>query len=437
MDKFDYPTGVENHGGSLRIWFSYKGKRVRENLGVPDTIKNRKIAGELRTSVCFAIRTGTFDYASRFPESPHLKTFGIGKKEITVKELEEKWLDLKKMEISSNALNRYESVVRNVVPRIGGGRLVASVTKEELLYIRKDLLTGHQTPMKGKAPAKGRSVVTVNYYMTTIAGMFQFAADHGYLEANPFEGIKPLKKARVEPDPLSRDEFIRLIDACRHQQTKNLWSLAVYTGVRHGELLSLAWEDIDLKAGTITVRRNYTKLGEFTLPKTEASTNRVIHLIEPAVSVLRNQAEMTRLGKQHHIDVQLREYGRTERHDCTFVFNPQLVRRSEQVGFVYKVDSIGDSWDAAVKRAGIRHRKAYQSRHTYACWSLSAGANPSFIASQMGHASAQMVFNVYGAWMADSSSEQIAMLNQKLAAFAPSMPHSLQGSDGALLKSVS
>lgn len=291
--------------------------------------------------------------------------------------------------------------------------------------------------MKGKVPAKGRSVVTVNYYMTTIAGMFQFAADHGYLEANPFDGIKPLKKARAEPDPLTRDEFIRLIDACRHQQTKNLWSLAVYTGVRHGELTSLAWEDIDLEAGTITIRRNYTKLGEFTLPKTEASTNRVIHLIQPAISVLRNQAEMTRLGKRHRIDVQLREYGRTESHECTFVFNPQLVRRCQQVGIIYKVDSIGDLWDAAMKRAGIRHRKAYQSRHTYACWSLSAGANPSFIASQMGHASAQMVFNVYGAWMADSSSEQIAMLNQRLADFAPQMPQSIHSSARALLKSVS
>ena len=389
MDKVTYPTGVENHGGKLRIWFNFKGKRVRESLGVPDTAKNRKIAGELRTSVCFAIRTGTFEYAAQFPDSPNLKTFGVGKKEITVSEL----------------------------------------------YIRKDLLTGHQVPMKGKVPAKGRSVVTVNYYMTTIAGMFQFAADHGYLEANPFDGIKPLKKARAEPDPLTRDEFIRLIDACRHQQTKNLWSLAVYTGVRHGELTSLAWEDIDLEAGTITIRRNYTKLGEFTLPKTEASTNRVIHLIQPAISVLRNQAEMTRLGKRHRIDVQLREYGRTESHECTFVFNPQLVRRCQQVGIIYKVDSIGDLWDAAMKRAGIR--KAYQSRHTYACWSLSAGANPSFIASQMGHASAQMVFNVYGAWMADSSSEQIAMLNQRLADFAPQMPQSIHSSSRALLKSVS
>jgi integrase len=42
----------------------------------------------------------------------------------------------------------------------------------------------------------------------------------------------------------------------------------------------------------------------------------------------------------------------------------------------------------------------------------------------MGHASAQMVFNVYGAWMADSSSDQIAMLNQKLSDFAPS-PHGM------------
>lgn len=437
MDKVSYPTGVENHGGTLRIWFRYKGKRVRESLGVPDTAKNRKIAGELRTSVCFAVRTGNFDYAAQFPDSPNLKVFGVSSKEITVKELEKKWLDLKKMEISANALNRYESVARNVVPLIGARRLVSAVTKEELLYIRKDLLTGYQSSTSSKKPAKGRSVVTVNYYMTTIAGMFQFAADHGYLETNPFDGIKPLKKARAEPDPLTRDEFIRLIDACRHQQTKNLWSLAVYTGMRHGELVSLAWEDIDLKAGTITIRRNYTKLGEFTLPKTEASTDRVVHLIQPALSILKNQAEMTKLGKQHHIDVKLREYNRSVNHECTFVFNPQIVRRCEQVGFIYKVDSVGDSWDAALKRAGLRHRKAYQSRHTYACWSLSAGANPSFIANQMGHSSAQMVFNVYGAWMADSSAEQIAMLNQKLADFAPLMPQRPKASSRGLLKSVS
>jgi integrase len=131
------------------------------------------------------------------------------------------------------------------------------------------------------------------------------------ISVNPFNGIKPLKRARIEPDPLTRDEFVRFIDACKHQQTKNLWSIAVYTGLRHGELVSLAWEDIDLKAGTMTIRRNYTKLGDFTLPKTEAGTDRVVHLIKPAIDALRNQAEMTRLGRQYQVEVQLREYGRT------------------------------------------------------------------------------------------------------------------------------
>ncbi|HHI1270600.1 tyrosine-type recombinase/integrase [Escherichia coli] len=424
MSNTSYPTGVENHGGSLRIWFHYNGKRVRENLGIPDTAKNRKIAGELRTSVCFAIRMGNFDYAAQFPESPNLKHFGLGKREITIKALAEKWLDLKKIEIGGNALNRYQSVVRNMLPRIGENRLASSVTKEDLLFIRKDLLTGYHNLSNGKTtPVKGRSVVTVNYYMTTIAGMFQFAADNGYTESNPFNGLTPLKRSRTEPDPLTHDEFIRFIDACHHQQTKNLWSLAVYTGIRHGELISLAWEDIDLKAKTMTIRRNYTKLGEFTLPKTEAGTDRVIHLVQPAVDTLKSQAEMTRFGTQYQIDVKLREFGRTVRHECTFVFNPQLVKKSQQAGHHYKADSIRDSWASALRRAGLRHRKAYQSRHTYACWALSAGANPSFIANQMGHANAQMVFNVYGAWMKDNNIGQIELLNKELTESVPYMPH--------------
>lgn len=57
----------------------------------------------------------------------------------------------------------------------------------------------------------------------------------------------------------------------------------------------------------------------------------------------------------------------------------------------------------------------------------SAGANSNFIASQMGHANAQMVYQVYGSWMEENNSEQVAMLNQKLSDFAPHMPHSKAG----------
>ncbi|HIB1507787.1 TPA: tyrosine-type recombinase/integrase [Salmonella enterica subsp. enterica serovar Muenchen] len=423
MSKESYPTGVENHGGSLRIWFKYKGKRVRENLGVPDTAKNRKVAGELRSSVCFAIRMGNFDYASQFPDSPNLKRFGLGKKDITVKALAKKWLDLKEMEISNNTMTRYQSVMKNMLPLLGENKQVSLITQESILLIRKELLTGYQTPKKRqKKTVKGRSVPTVNYYMAIISEMFKFAADNGYIAITPLNGITPLKKSRPEPDPLTQNEFDRLIEACHQQQLKNLWTLAVYTGMRHGELCALAWEDIDLKAGTLMVRRNYTRVKEFTLPKTDSGTDRVIYLTDPALAALKNQAALTRLGKQYQVEVKLREYGRTTTHPCTFVFNPQTIRQSKIFGHHYVVQSLSSAWEAAIKRAGLRYRKAYQSRHTYACWSLTAGANPSFIATQMGHASAQMLYSVYGKWMPESSADQVALLNHKLSACVPYMP---------------
>ncbi len=173
------------------------------------------------------------------------------------------------------------------------------------------------------------------------------------------------------------------------------------------------------------MRRNHTLTKEFTLPKTDAGTDRVIFLIQPAIDVLRSQAEITRLGKQYQVEVKLREYGRKDIHPCTFVFNPQMVTRNSLAGHHYAVGSVNQIWETAMKRAGLRYRKAYQSRHTYACWSLSAGANPNFIATQMGHSNAEMVYRVYGKWMSDNNQEQIAILNQKLSEFAPPMPQAI------------
>lgn len=68
--------------------------------------------------------------------------------------------------------------------------------------------------------------------MTNLYAVFQFGVDNGYLTDNPFKGISPLKESRTIPDPLSREEFIRLIDACRNQQAKIYGVFLVYTGIR-------------------------------------------------------------------------------------------------------------------------------------------------------------------------------------------------------------
>lgn len=144
-----YPTGVEVHGESLRIWFIYQGKRVRENLGVPDTPKNRKMAGELRASVCFAIKTGTFNYASQFPDSSNAEKFSTVRKQISLLELKSKWLGLKEMELSLGTLRRYDCHLTTTIETIGEHRYIGSLNTEDILSARKELLNGWQKTRHG------------------------------------------------------------------------------------------------------------------------------------------------------------------------------------------------------------------------------------------------------------------------------------------------
>lgn len=149
----------------------------------------------------------------------------------------------------------------------------------------------------------------------------------------------------------------------------------------------------------------------------------VLFVGDRAIEALKIQMAYTRMGKQHQIDVHLREFGRTRRDECTFVFVPVLTARNGKGGEWYSHGSFSGTWNNILRRSGIPHRKSYESRHTYACWALSAGANPNFIAAQMGHTSAQMVYSVYGKWMSDNNDNQLAILNANFGGSAPQMPH--------------
>ncbi|WP_338506964.1 site-specific integrase [Erwinia aphidicola] len=425
--KVNYPTGVENHGGFLRIWFMYQGQRVREGLGVSDTAKNRKAAGELRASVAYSIKVGTFDYARQFPDSSNLTKFGVAREELTVGELAAKWLAIKETEISKNSHDSYTTRVKTSISLLGENKMVSGLRSESMQALRTCLLKGSFTQGRNNAVTKtGRSVAYVNTCMTDMFSMLKFAHDNGYIERNPMAAIGRLKRDKKRPDPIERDEFHRLIDSMKTRQLRNFWSLAVYTGLRHGELCALAWEDIDLKKWTLNVSRNLTKKGDFTPPKTDAGF-RSVYLIEAARNVIRDQMELTRMKKSILVQVAGREYGKAESEELTFIFNPKINAINNVSNDYYAVSSISQTWRAGMIKAGLRLRKAYQSRHTYACWSLSAGANPNFIASQMGHADAQMVYQVYGAWMAENDDAQLSLMNSKLNEFAPLMPQSHTG----------
>ncbi|MDA8480034.1 site-specific integrase [Citrobacter sp. Awk 4] len=236
----------------------------------------------------------------------------------------------------------------------------------------------------------------------------------------PYEGIKRLQKNRVKPDPFLQREFEIFLNTAPSKQ-KHMWQIAFYTGVRPGELCALAWEDIDLEKGEIRINRNLTQQGIFGPPKTKAG-NRTIKLLAPAIDSLKAQKTLTGHFEKVAIEIQMREYGKTESQELHFVFMPRQ-EKGEQARH-YSVNSISSLWNVTIRRSGIRRRRPYQTRHTYACWMLSAGANPAFIASQMGHENAEMVYTVYSAWISALDGDQIAFLNQRISGYrtAPHMP---------------
>jgi integrase len=98
-----------------------------------------------------------------------------------------------------------------------------------------------------------------------------------------------------EPDALSGEEVARFVEVVRSDRHEALFLLALGTGMRQGELLGLAWQDIDLDAGSLRVRYELTRRnGQFERaePKTDRS-RRTVPLAPALVAALVAHRERT------------------------------------------------------------------------------------------------------------------------------------------------
>jgi integrase len=71
-------------------------------------------------------------------------------------------------------------------------------------------------------------------------------------------------------------------------------------------------------------------------------------------------------------------------------------------------------WRIALKKAGVRHRPAYQLRHTFASLCLANGLQPTWVAKMLGHATAQVTFKHYARFIDDASKSNEKRLDEFL-----------------------
>lgn len=94
----------------------------------------------------------------------------------------------------------------------------------------------------------------------------------------------------------------------------------------------------------------------------------------------------------------------------TPLLSPTTQARKKVINHWFVPTSWNTKWAAIQKRSGIRTRRPYQTRHTYACWCLTARGNLAFIAKQMGHKDFTMLVEVYAKWMDDESPRELDLI---------------------------
>lgn len=397
--------GVEARGNSIRVFFMFKLDRYSYTLRLEPTRNNVKHADRLRSAALVALRNGTYNEADFFPHARSAASMAPGKR---VSDLCERYKPLKAVDITPETQERYETALNICVSTLGGNRMVDSLLPEDIQKLRVDLIAT-------------RAVSTVNHYLATFSGFLYWCESNNYCRELGKHCVRFTKSIK-DPDPLLYEEYLALIEkGCLHPIDKAAVTVAVYTGLRPGELCALAAEDVAPDFSRITVRRSITQSVTFKVPKTKKE--RTVLLQPPAREAMKVLVADAETRMVADLTVWLNRHESRIDH-VRVLLSPKTQARKAIVNDYFVPSAWNTKWGNLVRRAGIRARPAYQTRHTFACWNLTARGNLAFIANQMGHKDYSMLVEVYGRWIDTESSRELERIwegMQNMAQITPKL----------------
>jgi integrase len=367
---------------SLQIFFVYRGVRCRESLRLDPTNANLQFAAGLRSEIQRKIAQDAFRYVDYFPDSPRAALFGYAVTKKTIGDL------------LREHLKGYEKAVAN-------GQMSPSTLAGYRKVINGHLLPAFDTkPLKELTPALlrewigmlGVTAKTARNIISPLRSVLDDAMNDELIDHNPLDKIalkklltRTASKSTYEVDPFDEMEKTAIIQAAEGQ-ARNLFQFAFWSGLRTSELIGLEWRDVDWIHGAVRVQRAVVVKTEKGT-KTEAGERDVL-MLPIARSALEAQKEFTFLAG-HRV-----------------FHNPRTGDPWETDAQIRKT-----SWQYVLKKAGVRYRNPYQTRHTYASTLLSRGENPWWVAKQMGHVDVEMVFRHYGKWIPNKDGGRYQLVN--------------------------
>lgn len=265
----------------------------------------------------------------------------------------------------------------HINPRLGGERL-SRLTTPRIERFCDEL-------------AAATTAATAARALSSLKAILREAQRRGAVAQNVARDVRvDLSKRRKERVQIPSKEDIKAVLAAAGPQWRPLFKIAVLTGLRSSELRALTWQDLDLDAGVLRVRRRADRWNELGDPKSAAS-RRDVPLGPAAVETLR-----------------------TWRHECP----------KGQLDLVFpnmsgRIETLGNIWTRGLKpaqaKAGVKPFGMHQLRHVYASWLINQGLPPKRIQHLMGHSSITMTYDTYGHLLpAEDDRERIAAAERAL-----------------------
>lgn len=373
--KLETPPGVTVRefatGSRIQIAFTFEGRECREMLPAGPVNKSSiQRAAVLREDIRAKIKAGDFDYAEHFPESPRA---GVSRKKaglmraLLQKQLETYERQVQNGQLSPSTYNGYAKVIN--------GERMKHWHEVQASDVTPSMLREWITEMDCTSKA-------IRNMLIPLRSVFEDALNDGLIEFDPFERIALTKLIRQTSrasdyvvQPFTRAEREAILVACREDERPML-QFWFNSGLRPGELQALLWEHIDFDKKIARIALNQVA-GVVKAPKTEAG-KRDVELNAEAVEALKQQRSVS------------------QARGARVWLNPRTLKPWTTDAQIRKT-----LWLPVMERAGIEYRNPYQIRHTYASTLLTAGANPWYVAQQLGHEDVEMVFRTYGKFIGE------------------------------------
>ena len=251
----------------------------------------------------------------------------------------------------------------------------------------------------------GKGVNTVLKYHRLLNSVCKHAISVRDLDWNPCAAVKKPKRVAPSPNSLDANQHARLnatLSVMGATPTVTAATIALYTGMREGEICGLKWKCYDKDAGTIRIEKAIAKAGGRkyeTTPKTEAGKRDVP--VHPALAdMLRRRRE--RMMAEAGVTISDAEFG--ELYVCGSIdgryYDPTILSRSWK--------SLAESFDLI----GTQGRRVtfHDLRHSFATRAIANGADVKAVAAVLGHSDAHVTLNVYADADKESKARAVALV---------------------------